>query len=530
MKITEEFRKSMGWLHTWAGIALAGVLFAIFWMGTLSVFDKEIDQWMIPETRSSVFDAKLDPILLDDLNSLEVEEGTVVTILPPLPRLPIAQIHYDHPGGEHIELFYRADTGERIQPTDSRAGTGFIFPFHYSLHLSWLGLGYWVVGLGSLAMLTVIVSGIFIHRKIFADFFTFRPRKKIRRSSLDLHNLSSVIALPFHILFPLTGLIIFIITYFPWSTSTVYDGDSNALFSDMFGYTSTREASGVLGGQLVSLDAHIEKAERVWTLDHGEVDATAQYISIVHHGDKSSYVEISSYFPEKSVAIDSRHIVFDVETGEVLRRFEPAPLQRASTWLEGAHWMQFEHWPLRWLFFFVGLSGCTMIVSGLIFWMQARIKKGLSDPMSVRVVRALTIGSTTGIIAATGFFLIANRIIPKDFGSTGFHRHDMEIFAFFVAWVFAFAHGAVRGKSAWKEQAWVITSFALLAVALNWITTGDHLLVTMSHGLWSIAGMDLVLLATAAAAIWAAARLNKTEQLDDLEVSSISIATKVPAE
>ncbi len=37
------FRASMGWLHTWAGVVLGGLLFAIFWMGTLSVFDREID-------------------------------------------------------------------------------------------------------------------------------------------------------------------------------------------------------------------------------------------------------------------------------------------------------------------------------------------------------------------------------------------------------------------------------------------------------------------------------------------------------
>ena len=46
-----DFRRAMGWLHTWAGVLLGSVLFAIFWMGTLSVFDIEIDQWMKPATR-----------------------------------------------------------------------------------------------------------------------------------------------------------------------------------------------------------------------------------------------------------------------------------------------------------------------------------------------------------------------------------------------------------------------------------------------------------------------------------------------
>lgn len=46
------FRQSMAWLHTWAGVVLGSLLFAIFWMGTLSVFDREIDRWMMPDTRS----------------------------------------------------------------------------------------------------------------------------------------------------------------------------------------------------------------------------------------------------------------------------------------------------------------------------------------------------------------------------------------------------------------------------------------------------------------------------------------------
>ncbi|MEM9261988.1 MAG: PepSY-associated TM helix domain-containing protein [Pseudomonadota bacterium] len=228
-------------------MGVSTVLFVIFWMGTLSVFDKEIDQWMIPETRSSVIEAALDPILLDDLNSLSVREGSSVFIQPPISRVPTAQIHYDHVNGEHIELFYRADTGERIILTESYAGSGFIFPFHFTLHMPW-GLGLWIKGLAALAMLVLLVSGIFIHRKIIADFFTFRPQKKLRRSTLDLHNLTSVVALPFHVLFPLTALFILITTFFPWSTALPYGGDKSALYSDLYGSTVVREAAGEAGG------------------------------------------------------------------------------------------------------------------------------------------------------------------------------------------------------------------------------------------------------------------------------------------
>ena len=56
-------------------------------------------------------------------------------------------------------------------------------------------LGVWIVGLAAMAMLVAIISGIIIHKKIFKDFFTFRPGKG-QRSWLDGHNASAVLLLP----------------------------------------------------------------------------------------------------------------------------------------------------------------------------------------------------------------------------------------------------------------------------------------------------------------------------------------------
>jgi len=51
-------RKSMSWLHTWAGLVLGWLLFAIFVTGTLSYFRNEITLWMQPELHSARPDEK----------------------------------------------------------------------------------------------------------------------------------------------------------------------------------------------------------------------------------------------------------------------------------------------------------------------------------------------------------------------------------------------------------------------------------------------------------------------------------------
>ena len=63
-----SFRLSMTWVHTWFGLVLGLVLMVCFFFGSLSVFDREIDRWAIPETRFEPqpmpsFDRMLLPIL-----------------------------------------------------------------------------------------------------------------------------------------------------------------------------------------------------------------------------------------------------------------------------------------------------------------------------------------------------------------------------------------------------------------------------------------------------------------------------------
>ncbi len=44
----EGFRQAMSWLHTWAGLVLGWLLFAIFLTGTLSFFRNELNLWTHP--------------------------------------------------------------------------------------------------------------------------------------------------------------------------------------------------------------------------------------------------------------------------------------------------------------------------------------------------------------------------------------------------------------------------------------------------------------------------------------------------
>jgi hypothetical protein len=128
-------------------------------------------------------------------------------------------------------------------------------------------------------------------------------------------------------------------------------------------------------------------------------------------------------------------------------------------------------------------------------------------------VDALAVTTVTGMLVATLAILVGNRLLPEGLA----HRGDWEERIFWIAWLVAFAHAwwrtapvlQARIAPAWAEQCWAIAVLAVLAVLLNWVTTGDHLLRTISNGYWPVAGVDLALLSAAAVAVAAALRLRR---------------------
>lgn len=118
-------------------------------------------------------------------------------------------------------------------------------------------------------------------------------------------------------------------------------------------------------------------------------------------------------------------------------------------------------------------------------------------------------GSVVGIVVATLGFFVGNRLLPAAASIAGADRETLEMWVFYVTWLLTFAHAAWRGRAAWREQTWAVVALAVLAVAANWLSTGDHLLRAFARGLWGVAGMDVLLLASAGVAALAARRLSR---------------------
>jgi len=495
------FRASMNWLHTWAGVVLGGALFAIFWTGTLSVFDREIDRWMAPTTR---LDGSRPTASLETLRpyyDVAVAAGSPTWFVAlPTEREPFFRINWRGPSGAVTRLADPATAAPLPDPGTS-AGTRFLYPFHYMLHIRFADAGYWLVGFASMAMLVLCISGVVVHRRLFADFFTMRIAVKPSRLVLDLHTVTGVIGFPFHVVITLSGLIIFYSIYFPSGWQAAYP--NRATFqNDVFDNHGRPKVERP--GRLASLDDMAATAARLW---RGEGSRT---VFIRHPGDEAAYVQIERPF-DNAVARRNEAAFFDAGTGALLRhRVDLPPVKAAQRVIMGVHLVHFRHWTLRWLYFALGLLGCVLIASGYLFWLGSRRKKHARLGIrGVPIVDGLTIGSVTGILIATVAFFVVNRLLPLGITFAGYDRAGLEVWTFYLVWIATFVHAWARPGRAWIEQCQAIAVLAMIAVALNWLTTGDHLVRSLGYRrLWSVAGMDLLLLAGAASAAMAATGLH----------------------
>lgn len=496
MKV-RSFRQNNAWIHTWAGLILGWLLYAVFLTGTLSFFQEEISEWMTPEQHGSYADEHTPLKALETLQQ-HAPQASQWNITLPSPRNNALSINWLNPGqapakgghaGQSLEL--DAQTGESITPRETRGGN-FLYRFHFELTGISRVWGRWIVGFATMFMLVALISGIVIHKKIFTDFFTFRPAKE-QRSWLDLHCATSVLALPFHLMITYSGLVLLMFTLMPWGIQTAYEGNFQQYMADSgLRGGHFRQARSEQKGQapeavpLTNLQPLLEEAQARWPRGIAS-------IQVSQPNTEKAVIEFRSL--GGSSLLDrgsSEQLRFNGVTGEELPNHRPAEINAtAATYnvLTSLHMLKFAGHEVRWVFFFSGILGTLMVATGLIFWSVKRLSR---DPRHFghKLVEALNVGSIVGLPIAIASYFWANRLLPVVMEG----RVDSEIQWFLIAWGLCFIHPWLRSyKQAWIEQ---LGLASVLFVSLPLFSFGlphSHIFSTLAHGQWVVAGMDLCL-------------------------------------
>ncbi|RIX74529.1 PepSY-associated TM helix domain-containing protein [Acidovorax cavernicola] len=522
------FRQAQAWLHTWCGLWFSWLLFAVFLTGTLAVFDEPITHWMTPEhhAEEAAAAAKKGEPTADRAQRLawglaymaEHHPGAAMWELWPS----------DAQGGGELKVYWfdanQQYASASLDPTTGRPmkeegghatratlGGHHFVDFHYELHAGTVGL--WIVGIAAMAMLVALVSGVITHKRIFKDFFTFRP-KKGQRSWLDAHNAVAVLTLPFQFMIAYTGLVISGTTFMPAGKVLHYGTGPAAQvrFAAELGDSDKPAPTGrampvpALESFAARGQAQMGQPVRAVVIDHPG-DAAARIGVYGWNGDDESARRLSA---------TTGMVQFSAATGEVQRVRLPGAADGGAAMLAqsamgGLHMVTFGGWPMKWLYFLCGLAGTAMMGSGAVLFIVKRRQKHLGEfggatARVYRLVEALNVAAIAGLAIACVGYLWANRLVPVGIG----HRADRELQVFFALWALALVHAFLRQPArAWREQLGALAALCLLLPALNVVTTGDHMLAQLLRGDWESLGVELGAVAFGLAALGALRHLRR---------------------
>lgn len=520
------FRQAQSWLHTWCGLWFSWLLFAVFLTGTLAVFQDPITHWMTPEHHAQ-----------------EKATNDAKATAQPVPAASLSQrlawatnyMQQQHPGAGMWELWpaeadgagdlrvfwFDADgqyasaeldsaTGEPLiaqseQPVRQTIGGHHFVDFHYQLHAGQLGL--WIVGIAAMAMLVALVSGVITHRRIFKDFFTFRPRKG-QRSWLDAHNAVAVLTLPFQLMIAYTGIAISGLTFMPAGIAAYFgSGADNART-----YFSALNEPGK--PQRSGHSMAVPDLEPLVLRGQALIGQPVRAVVVDYPGDASARIGVYGWNAQdsasKRLSSTSGMAMFSGATGEVLQVRAPGDTdggtaRLAQSVMGGLHMVPFGGWVLKWVYFICGLAGSAMMATGAILFMVKRRSKhqgefGGATASVYRLIEAMNVAAIAGLAVACVGFLWANRVIPVHLA----HRNDWELGAFFAAWLLCLLHALARPPAAaWREQLGVLAVLCLALPVLNALTTDEHLLAYLLEGDWESAGVELFVVAAGLCALWA---------------------------
>ncbi|AWB66143.1 PepSY domain-containing protein [Saccharobesus litoralis] len=493
-----RFRQSMNWLHTWGGFVLGWLLYFIFVTGALGYFEDEIDRWLKPEM----------VVVKTDLNQQQTLANVEAHLAAHAQQSPSWYISYPTERSPFLNATWLqlADkenniekawvtknidpsSGAMVQARDT-AGGRTLYRLHYNLHYIPHELAWWLTSFAALVMFIGLITGIIIHKKIFIELFTFRANKGLR-AWLDIHNLFSVLPLPFHLMITYSGLVLLMTVTMTNVIKAGYADDDKAglrFFNQAFADSYLRQPSDILPEQL-SLQSVLHDAQLRYP------QQKVSYIgSLARHSDKQHYevwfdkyegIELAAALTYR---IEQDQVVIDVANGK------QGVAAKIYDWFEHLHEGLFADIYLRWLYFLSGLMGAGMIATGMIIWaLKRREKPTGNQPIKLGVIERLNAGIILGLPIAVGVFFASNRLLPIDM----LGRELWEMHCLFIALGCCIVFCLLRCASrVWLDSLIIGASLFICLPLVNAMTTGQHLIWSWQQQDWLMLGGDLTMLGT----------------------------------
>ena len=485
----------MAWLHTWAGLLVGWVLYFVFLTGTFGYVNAEVDRWMRPEQMRASSSLPVLELLTAAEQRLRARSGDAVSWQIALPgargaddfwvgwrKRPVGEERF----GQFTREMLDPQTGvPRTHKVRETGGGTTLYVMHYALHYIPYDWAIRIVGICTMFMLVAILTGVVAHKKIFREFFTFRPGKG-QRSWLDGHNLLAVTALPFHLMITWSGLVFFLFIYMPVAIDVLYpEGVARDRFiAEAYGIEDVEREAQRPFATLVPLAPLLRQAE-----DHfGAIGVASVFVD--NPGQDNARVTFHAQERGRINQTGNR-LRFDGVTGALLDAGTQTSPGRFFGMLIGLHEGRFAGPILRFIYVISGLVGTAMIGTGLLLWSakrKAKLRNTVRPQFGVAAVDVLNIGTIIGLPIGIAAYFWSNRLLPVEMPGRG----AWEIHIMFIAWSGTFLYAIVFSRArAWTDLCWMAALAYALLPLLNALTTGRHPGVSISAKDWIFVGFDV---------------------------------------
>jgi hypothetical protein len=338
-------------------------------------------------------------------------------------------------------------------------------------------------------MLISLVTGVIIHKKLFFEFFTFRANKGLR-AWLDIHNIFSVLPLPFHLMITYSGLLLLM----GISMSTVIDvtygegeKNHNAFYKKSHTEIKKHQFIGLPTQQLSLTSVFNESKTRF-------KNQRISYIGLIDQGTKNEYYEVFfDQFNGIALASKAEYRIKNNRVELVTSHGKSGNALAVYDIFEHLHEGLFANIYLRWLYFVSGLLGAGMMATGMILWIKKRLKNTdkANKFNTISLIERVNVAVIMGVPIAIIAYFWSNRLLPV----TMVNRANWEIHCLFITLFICLIFCLFRPiKTLWKNMLWLAASACILLPMLNAITTDHNILSSIEKSDWLMLGFDLSML------------------------------------
>lgn len=512
--------------HTISGIIICALLYVIFFAGSFAFFRDEIAAWQnntsykTYETDHRHFDK-----LLDSLQEGTNLHGRDITFYL-YREETFAYVGYTASNDSILNKENLAKITPEQQAANQkgrrRGGSGdaknftynfashrpgdyaqnydmgeFLFRLHFLAQLNQvpirLGIapfGYLLAGLTAFIFLFALITGLLLHwDKLVSNFFVFRPFNKWKTVWTDMHTALGVIGFPFQFIFAVTGtfLIINSVLALPFS-KLLYHGDQQKMYQEI-GVTANDNypySYKPLHAK-AKIAPFLDLAKSKWP------DSEFKRITVKNYGDSNMHV-IMELEPQYNTRFaGSGLLTVKVADNKIIEEKSPVADATYADYVKSLlyrlHYGDYGGYPLKGVYFILGVMGCLVIISGILIWLVARDKN--SVPPRKRKFNFWAANIFTAIcltmLPVTAITFIAIKLSPQV-------DQDFIYRVYFYCWLLFSVYYIIRKsiRRTNRETLLMGSVLAFLIPIVNGFMTGSWIWDTFRNGQRDIFVVDFL--------------------------------------